>query len=34
MTALKDGTLVVDNTDLQADAITGANLPNVTVIYE
>ena len=34
MNALKDGTLVVDNTDLQADAITGANLPNVTVIYE
>ena len=34
MSAMKDGTLVVDATDLQSDAITTVELPNVTVIYE
>ncbi len=34
MAALKDGSLVVKNDDLQFDAITKAELPNVTVIYE
>ncbi len=34
MAALKDGSLVVDNSDLQADAITGVPFENVTIIYE
>ena len=34
MAKIVDGTLVIDNAVLEADAITGANLANVTVIYE
>ncbi|MBR2572680.1 MAG: BMP family ABC transporter substrate-binding protein [Clostridia bacterium] len=34
MAALKDGSLVVDNADMPADAVTGAGLENVTIIYE
>ena len=34
MNAMKDGTLVVDNTDYQADTITGVEFSNLTIIYE
>ena len=34
LTAMQDGTLVVDATDLQGDAITTVALDNVRVIYE
>lgn len=34
LNALKDGTIVVDGTDLQQDAITTISFENVTVIYE
>ena len=34
LASIKEGTLVIDNTVLEADAITGAGLANLTVIYE
>ena len=34
LASIVDGTLVVDNTVLEADAITGADLANLTIIYE
>ena len=34
LAAIKDGSLVIDNTVLEADAIVNAGLENVTIIYE
>ncbi|MBO5502093.1 MAG: BMP family ABC transporter substrate-binding protein [Clostridia bacterium] len=34
LASIVDGSLVIDNTVLEADAITGAGLANLTVIYE
>ena len=34
LASIKDGSLVIDNTVLEADAITGADLANLTIIYE
>ena len=34
LASITDGSLVVDNTALEADAITGADLANLTIIYE
>ena len=34
LAAIKDGTVAIDNTDMQQDAVANADLANVTVLYE